>query len=192
MQAFLNDLVRQSLSAPRDAARAVLALRLGLETLVMLLALATIANTLLFFLALALSPPMAALPGLFANPALYALVMLAGILAFVVTMTRIGQRLGGKGQLADLLAVTVWLQILRVLAQAALLVAALVSPPIASLLTLAVTAFGLWLFVSFLQVAHGWDGPGNALITAGLSVLALAFGIAILLTLTGIAPPQPI
>ncbi len=192
MQAYLTDLVRLSVTAPQKAARQVIGLGLGLDALLTLLALTTIANTVLFFVSLLLAPPEGPLPALFANPLIYAAVMAAGVLAFTVLMVRIGARMGGTGTLRDLLAVTVWLQCLRVLAQVVLLAAMVISAPIAVLLTLVVSIFGLWLFISFLQAAHGFDTPVRALVTAGLAVLALSFGLALLLTLTGVAPPQPI
>lgn len=192
MQEFLTDLVRTSLTTPRVAARRVIALQLDLSTLLMLLVLVTVGNTLLFSLSLALVPPVADLPGLFANPLLYAAVMVAGVLGFTALLTRIGAGLGGTGRLPEVMAVSVWLQFLRLLAQLAIVAATLVLPPIAVILTLVVTVFGLWLFISFLQEAHGFQGPMKALVTAGLSVLGLSVGVALLLTLIGVSPPATI
>lgn len=192
MQAFLIELVRQSIMAPREAARRVIGMGLRIDVLMMLLALATVANTLIFFMSLAISPPMQGMPPMFANPLVYAGVMLTGALAFALALTRVGAILGGTGQITDVLAITVWLQWLRVLAQAVIFAVMIIAPPIALLLTMAVSVVGLWLFVSFLQAAHGFGNPVRALVTAGLSVLALSFALALLLALTGVAPPQPI
>ena len=192
MQAFLIELVRPSVTDPREAARRVIGMGLNVNVLLMLLVLATVINTLIFFLSLAVVPPTGGMPGLFSSPISYAGVMLAGALAFALALTRVGAMLGGQGSFGDVLAITVWLQWLRVLAQALIFVAMVIAPAVALVLTMAVSLVGLWLFVTFLQAAHGFAGPMRALVTAGLSILALSFALTVLLMMTGLTPPQPI
>lgn len=192
MQTFLADLIRESLTAPRAAARRIIGLGLSVQVWLVLFALTVVGNTLLVFLSLALTPPVPDLPVMFANPLVYASLIATGALAFVLLLTRIGAVMGGTGTITAVLAVTVWLQFLRVVAQAGIILVMIVSGALATILTLAVGVFGLWLFISFLQEAHRFDGPLRAVVTAGLAVLALSFGAALLLTLSGVSPPQPI
>lgn len=192
MNPFLSDMIRTSVTAPRVAARRVIDFGLSIQVLLMLFALTVVANSLLFFLSMALSPPEENLPVMFANPLVYASVMGTGALALVLVLTRIGAMMGGTGTITDVLAVTVWLQCLRVAAQAVIVLLMIVSGALATILTLAVSILGLWLFISFLQEAHRFSGPLRAVVTSGLAVLALSFGLALLLTLTGVSPPQPI
>ena len=112
--ALLN-LVVLTLSNPAEAARQLLALRLGTEVLWLAFSLAVILNALVqsassFVLPL-ISPDVQQL----AEPLSRTLfVSVAAIMISVVTFLLVGRFLGGTGTFNDFMTLLVWLQILQI------------------------------------------------------------------------------
>ena len=59
---------------------------------------------------------------------------------------------------------------------------------LAGVLTMGATAVGVWIAVNFIDEAHELNGLLRALAVLILGVLAMAFGLSILLTMVGITP----
>ena len=187
----LAALAVQTLRSPGDAARRIMGLDLERPVLWMALALTVVLGSLLFHLSslmFPVSPAGMPLPALITSPLLYALAMGGGVVLSAQVLTWAGRALGGQGQFQDMLALLVWLQALRVVAQAALLVLMVLVPPFAAMVTLAVALFSLWILVNFIDSAHGFDSLGRGVVTLVLAVLGLSLALSMLLAMFGGLP----
>jgi hypothetical protein len=83
------------------------------------------------------------------------------------------------------LAIVVWFQILRALAQVAVLVVSLALPPVGALFSLVVAVWGLWIFLNFLATALNLKSAWHSIAVLLLSFIGLVVGLGILLGLIG-------
>ena len=138
MNAELVPLAQTSLRAPREAAERIAALRLPRDVLWTALALVAVLNTFLVLLAISTSAPTFELPGYFDRPLALYLLITGMTVIYVHTVYWAGLMLGGKGSLNDVLAVVIWFQVLRAVAQVAVVVLSFAVPVLGLLLSLAV------------------------------------------------------
>lgn len=171
--------------SPGDAARVVLALQPGRDALWAALVLAAALNALLFSLSNMLLPAPPVLPLVMYQPLVYFAVVLLGLVAFVQLVVWTGRLLGGQGDFASMLTLVVWLQMLRVLVQAAALVLMLTMPLLSLVLVMAASLIGLYILLHFISLAHGLNSLGRAAGALVLAMLALAFAASILIALVG-------
>ncbi|MCM2562220.1 YIP1 family protein [Lutimaribacter sp. EGI FJ00015] len=183
----LKDLAVQTLTAPREAAEYLLGLNIARNTLWMALVLATVLNALLFSLSNYLFPTPMPMQGLFDNPLLYALAQGGGLAITVFVLTWVGNMMGGKGQLGDVLIALVWLQFMRVLAQALVIVLGVAIPMLGGLVSLAVLGLSVWILLNFINVAHQFDSLGKSFLVLFLAAMGVSFGISIILMLIGVS-----
>ena len=184
----LNDLpalAMDTLRDPRATAERLIALDLGLPTLWTALALGAVLNTMLFSVNMMMFPTTFPLPGLFSNPILYAMGMAGGMVITMHLLTWVGGMMGGQGRLADVTVVLVWLQYMRLAAQAVLLVMTMLVPALALMATLVVAFYSLWLLLNFLDVAHRLGSLGKSALVLVFSVLGITIGLSILIALIG-------
>lgn len=174
-----RDLVKTSIIDPALAARTLLAARLPQNALWIGLSLVAVMNTLVFVLTNTLVPGPSPLPGAFDTPIVYLVIVFGGLTATVYALFIAGRFLGGKGSFADVMAIVVWMQALRLLVQIAALVLLLIMPLLSALLIFAAALYGLFIMLHFVNQAHQLDSLGRA---AGV-IIASAFGIAVGLTL---------
>lgn len=184
-KAIWGEMIVMSVRDPAEVARRLIAMQLPREVLWTGLALAAVANTLLFSLSGLLMPnPNVALP-LFQSPFRY-LVMVAAVLVLtVVVFYWTGRLLGGRGSLQDVLVTVLWLQVLRVLVQAVALVLALTIPVLAMLGVLAASVLGIYIMLHFLDQAHRLNSLARAGGVLIASVLLMAVALSVLLALFG-------
>ncbi|MDM7970210.1 MAG: YIP1 family protein [Paracoccaceae bacterium] len=175
-----------TLRDPRATAERLIAMDLGLPTLWTALALGAVLNALMFSVNLMLFPTTLPLPGLFSNPVLYAVAMAGGMVITMHLLTWVGGMMGGQGRLADVTVVMVWLQYLRLAAQAVLLVLTMLMPALALMATLVVAAYSLWLLVNFLDVAHRLGSLGKSVLVLVFSVVGVTIGLSFLMMLIGV------
>lgn len=184
-KAIWGDMIVMSVRDPAELARRLIAMQLPREVLWTGLALAAVANTLLFSLSGMLMPGPAGVMPLFGSPFTY-LVMVSGALILTVLMIYwAGRILGGTGRLEDVLVTVLWLQVLRVLVQAATLLLSLAIPLLAMLLVLGASLLGIYITLHFIDQAHRLNSlpkAGGALI---LSILMMAVALSVLLALFG-------
>ena len=184
----LATLAAHTLRSPGDAARRILALDLDRPVMWMALALTVVLGSLLFQLSSLLFPVPPTgfpIPALISSPIFYALAMAGGVILTALVLTWAGRALGGQGRFDDMLALLVWLQALRLAAQAILLVLMILVPPFAALATLAVALLSLWIMVSFIDAAHGFGSLGRGAMTLVLAVLGLSLVLSMLLAMFG-------
>lgn len=183
--AALWQLALDTIRDPRDAARRILSMDLPASALWTALALAVVLNAGLFGLSNELSPPPADVPVGAVSPVPFALFLLAGVAATVFALFHVGRILGGEARFHGILALLVWLQFLRVLVQAALLVLVPLVPFLAALVVIGAAVIGFWILLNFIDVAEGYESLFKSLGVLVLSVLAMAFGLSLLLALFG-------
>ena len=182
----LPTLAMDTLRDPRATAERLIAMDLGLPTLWTALALGAVLNALMFSVNLMLFPTTFPLPGLFSNPVLYAVAMAGGMVITMHLLTWVGGMMGGQGRLADVTVVMVWLQYLRLAAQAVLLVLTMLMPALALMATLVVAAYSSWLLVNFLVVAHRLGSLGKSVLVLVFSVVGVTIGLSFLMMLIGV------
>jgi hypothetical protein len=176
----LAQMVRDTLRDPRAMARALMAQRLPPQAAwlgaAVIAALSAILAHLTFGILAARQGQPAPLPA----PVMTAAFQYAVLVATVVGVHQIGRRFGGRGEFGDALLLIVWLQFILVCVQGAQLVALIIVPPLADILSIAGLVVFLWLLTAFVAELHGFASMGR--VFAGIigSLFGAAFVLAIL------------
>lgn len=183
------ELAKTTLREPRAAARQIMAMEIGRDVVwTALLALAAI-NAIVLHLTLASAPAgmQAQLPAYTANP-LTIFLLLAGMMVLYFHMLYwSGLSVGGKGQLYDLVALLVWLQVLRTVVQLFTLGLTFALPALAGIVSLVAAVWALWILICFVSEALNLPGIGNALMALVVSLIGVILGMGTLLALVGAA-----
>lgn len=182
----LAALAMDTLRDPRGTGERLIALNLGLPVLWTALALASVLSALLFSINMAIFPAAFPMPGLFFNPILYAVVLAGGMVISMHLLTWMGTMLGGRGSLAQVTVLLVWLQYLRLAAQVGLLALTMIMPPLGMMATIVVAFYSLWLLLNFLDVAHGFGSIAKALVLLLMTAVGIVVGLSFLLALIGV------
>lgn len=181
---YLSGLALETIQSPRAAAQKIMNLNLGRDVLWTGLGLVAALNAMIYSVSL-LFADTTLLPPLFANPILFFLIVTGVLVITIHAFHWTGQMLGGQGDLADLLALLVWLQALRAVAQAIVLLLMLLAPVLGQLFSLVVGVLGLWITVNFISEAQGKPGLGHGIAVLVLSAVGIVFGLMILVALIG-------
>ncbi len=185
-----RQLLIDSVTRPRVAARRILDLRLPVTELIEAAVLVSVSGVVLGYLALLLSP--GALDVVSAsvihNPLLGAGAQLVVMAVAVLLTVRIGRLFGGKGDTYGALALVVWLNAVMVIVQAAQLLALALLPPLATILAVATILWALWAYANFVAELHGFQNPFIVLGAVILTVIVLFFGTAMIFAIFGITP----
>ncbi|MEI4231489.1 YIP1 family protein [Roseovarius sp. D22-M7] len=182
-------LLRQTLFQPHDAARVLIGMRLQTDILWTGLALLAILNAIVYTMSAQLGPSGdasgALMPAAFQAPILFAILLFGALALTVIALYYVGQGLGGEAAFADILVLLTWLQVLRLLVQAAVLVLALGVPALAAIAVIVAAVWGVWILVSFIDAAHRFESRFKAAGVVVLSFVAMAIGLSTLLSLVG-------
>ena len=182
----LRALAIETVQSPRTAARKIMGLHLSREVLWTGLVLAGAVNTIIYSTSL-LMTDISMLPALFRNPLMF-FVLITGLLALTVhAFYWTGRALGGRGDLGELLALLVWLQGLRAVAQAVMVVLLPISPVLGQLFSLVVGILGLWITVNFVAEALRLPSLFHALGVLLVAAVGMVLGLVILAGLIGIS-----
>ncbi|AVO39222.1 YIP1 family protein [Pukyongiella litopenaei] len=183
--AVLRNLIVETLRDPARTARYLMSLRIAPEALWTGLGLVAVLNTLLFSLSDMLVPGPAPLPGVFASPIVYFLLVAAALVLTVYALFWTGRLFGGTGGVDQILVLIVWLQSLRLLVQVITLVLALTIPALSLLVVLFAAVAGLYITLHFVNEAHRL---GSLFRSSGVLVataLAIVLGLSLVLSLIG-------
>ena len=188
---FYRQLILQTLTDPRAAARRVMSFGISYRDAMLATALvAALAMMLAALGRLATGPgPNPVANALTSQPiiaALYYFAMTAGLAA---AATVIGGWFGGTGRHAQALGLFAWFQAMTVLIQAAQLILLLALPPLAMFLSLLALGWMFWALGHFLCALHGFRSVLKVLLASFISLLGLLLILAIVLSLTGITLP---
>lgn len=176
-------LVGLSVTNPPAAAQRVIGADLSRNTLWMGLLLISVLQTLLF----STLPDQFRLPEqmqpIVNNPILMAMVIAGGISIIAFVLNWSGTLIGGAGNLSPVLAVMAWMQFLRLLGTLISIVLGVFLPTLGALASLAFGVFGIYIFVSFIDVALGFNSRLKSLFLIVFSFLAVSFGTSFVLAL---------
>lgn len=181
----LKALALETIQSPRTAAQKIIALNLSRDVLWSGLVLVACLNSIIYSFSLFLGDA-SMLPALFRNPLMFFFLVTGVLVLTVYAFYWTGRALGGQGDLGELLALIVWLQGLRAIAQAVMFVLLLVSPVIGQLFSLAVGVLGLWITVNFITEALRLPGLMHGVGVLVLSAVGIVFGLIILAGLIGL------
>jgi len=182
---YWRQMVIMSITKPAEAARALMAMQIPSQALWTGLALVAVLNTALFTLSNLLMPGPSPLPAIFNSPILYLAIVMGGLTLTIYGLFFVGRLFGGKGSVADIMVLIVWMQALRVLAQAATLVLVMTVPFLAMIVVFAAALVGVYMLVHFVDQAHRFGSVGRAALVLIASVLAIVVGLSLIVTLIG-------
>ncbi len=183
-----RDLAIETFISPRAAARRVIALDLPPRTLVeaglAVIAIAMVMGFAAVWVAGGAPDPVTA--AVLASPLLGAAAQVVVMTAAALLTWRVGRMLGGRGGFWAAVAVVVWLNAATLLIQAAQLVALVVAPPLAGLISIATLVWLLWAYANFAAELHGFDSPIIVLGVTVMTVIVLVFAATLFAALLGI------
>ena len=189
---LLSDLFVQTLFSPRAAADRIMALWLPRNWLWMALALMSVLNGIVYSLSLHMGADpdpqtVQMIPPAFQSPALFTLFLFGALVITVLALTWVGRSLGGAGQVPQVLALIVWLQVLRLGVQLALVVLMFALPLGGLALVMVASVWGLIILVVFIDRAHGFNNIFKSIAVLALAVLAMVVGLSAILSVLGAA-----
>lgn len=184
-------LVRDTIASPQEGASTVLSLAPPRQALWLMFALIIV---LTLFLGetvslIAVPPEDGPLTGPFArSPLILGLMQSAFLFIMVHAITHIGRSFGGTGSFDEALLLVIWLQFIFICVQVVQLVALLLMPPVAQIITVLGIGLFLWLLVNFIAVVHGFTSLGSVFVMTIVSTVAILFLLSLALTILGLNP----
>ena len=116
-------------------------------------------------------------PGLVMGPLPVAIMIFVMTLVSALASSRIGHMFGGQGEFNALLIVMSWLQWMQFVFQMLSTLLSFISIALSGLVSLVIFVLTLWMFVSMVDRAHGFDSALKSIVTivlgstvAGVSV----------------------
>jgi hypothetical protein len=181
----IKELAIETIRTPRLAAERILSLSLRPEVVWTALALVAVLNALLFSASITLLETRDGFVSGINLPFLYLALMVAAMVIGSMVLVWIGQVLGGRAKLMQLLPLVIWLQALRAAAQLGIIVLIFIVPGLADMLSLVIGLYGLWILANFIDVAQGWKSLGKSIISMLIAGFGFAFGLSLFLLLIG-------
>lgn len=184
---LISDLLRQTFARPRDAARRVIAMGEAVEsgTLWLVLVVVAILAALLSHTMLLLFAG-AAENAMMGGPMVTALVQCGVMAAIVWAAVGVGRRFGGHGGVHGALAVTIWLEVVAMAMQLLQVVALLLLPPLADIVSLMGLGLFFVLLSIFLAELHGFRSAPMVFLGIIGTIFAAALILSIVLALLGV------
>ena len=170
-QTFLDSFFR-----PRDAAANLLALNIPLDVWLPAAGLASAIGAI--FGVLLLAALRSAFPGELptdggSSPLVSALLQFASIYIFAGLAYSIGRTLGGRGSFGDAVAISVWMALVQLVLEVAVIVAFAVLLPLAPIVLLVVAGWSMYILAAFIAVLHGFENLGKVILCLVGILLAL-------------------
>ena len=195
MMAALPDprrLAVQTLTDPAAVARTLIALKLPRAVLWQALLLVAVLQAAIYAVSLLFIHGPQPLDWLFGSPLQFLGIGLLAIVLFIHGIHLFGKMFGGKGSLEDVLVVMVWIQALRMAAQAVALPLSVTIPILALLLMVAALFIGFYITLHFIDQALRLNSLLIAFFVFLCASLVLVIGLAVFIPLTGGPPTGPI
>jgi len=193
-RALFIDLFRQTLTEPRAAGARVIAMGWPPQILWLTLGLIAVAMSLAVSGILKAAPlpegemgEMLRLNPAYRAPLLFALMQWGQAVISVFVLTWIGRAFGGEARVEDMLAVTIWLQLVAIVLGIGVVVITVLLPPIGAFALLAFVAWSIFIMLAMIDAAHRFDNFAKALGVFVVAIVALAVGSAMLAALIGAA-----
>lgn len=183
-----KELFIDTIKAPKEAARQILALKLDGPTIWQGLALATILNAVAFVLTILAFPPAAPPMAQAISPITLAVLFFVSMSVGTLSLYWGGKFIGGVASFNDLLALVTWLQYMRLAVQLGGFILMIAAPGVALLATSLALLYGVWILLSFVNEAQGFDSFGKAMANLLIGFIGLVFILSLILTFLGFGP----
>lgn len=187
MSGFMN-LAVQTVTRPRDAAAFLVSLHLSREALLTAFALVVVLNTLFFGLTQLVVPAGNILVPAMQDPVMFGISLALTLVALVLAITASGRAFDGAARVETVAVLVIWLQGLRAALQVIVLLLAPVSLFVSGLIVTASTIIGLWIFVHFIDVAHGLGSLLKASVVLLIAVVGMLLALTMIFSLLGVSP----
>lgn len=112
------------------------------------------------------------------------LVLVSGAFATVW----VGRRAGGHGDLDGAILLIAWMQFVLLLLQMVQIIFVVFAPGTIGLMNVVALAVAFWLLTNFIAELHGFQSLAKVLMAIIATMFAMAFALALLMSLLGIAP----
>ena len=183
MNLSLKSLFIETITAPRDVARQIIALGIPRRTSIMCVIFTICITVILFFLDLNSSTNSIILPLLMHHPLVLASVMIFGTIWSAFVIGFFGKILGGNDNIDNILVLLAWGQAVQVGFQVMATFIALLSIQIAALFQLIVFFIYIWIFISFIDVALKLENLFKAFFVAFSGLIAAFISVSMVLSL---------
>ncbi len=185
-------LARDTVANPREGATTVLSFAPARQALWLMFALVVVTSMIMGEIVGLLTdmPADGAMTGPFAQSPMTLGLIQAGFLFLMIhAIHHIGRFFGGTGSLEEAALLVIWLQFIFVCIQVVQVLAILVLPPLAGLITLVAIGLFFWLLVNFIAVLHGFASLGLVFVVTLLSAFGLLIALGMVLSALGLAVP---
>lgn len=193
----LNSLILLTLRRPALAAEAILQADLPIGTRWLLAVLVAVLAAMLAWGVGAMVPTPTdgteSVYGWIADaPMVLAAMQLGAVILTAALMAGVGGLMGGNGRFEDALILTVWIEAVLMLVQAAQLVLLVVLPGLAALLSMIAVVLFFVLLVQFTKVLHGLRNGWGVLFAMIAAMFALGFVLSFIAAAFGLFPEVPV
>lgn len=192
---FWPQLALDTLRDPKAAATQIIGWNLERPTLYMALVAVAAVNALLASAPVVLAPggvdeaARMALPilALLEKPLMFFALVVGTLVIMIQGLFWAGRAMGGQGEMTDMMALIIWLQALRAVAQVVILLLGLAIPLLGGLAALGLQLVAFWLFLHFISAAMRFDSLFRALGLLVAVAAGLFLGLMLILTLLGVS-----
>ncbi|MEL6521964.1 MAG: YIP1 family protein [Pseudomonadota bacterium] len=203
----IPELVRQSFTNARGAARQVIDLQLPLGVLVQAMVVVVIANVMLeqligFGSGGLPEPPedtdMSTRVGyqlvvtFFNNPLYWAAVQGAFLAMSVFAIHFVGRALDGRGQLEDAMSVMIWFQVLLIMMQVLQFLTSVIMEPLTVFVGFATLILFFYWLTQFIMEVHGFQSAAAVLTMIIVTAIGMLIVLSLILALLGVTIIGPL
>ena len=182
-----TNLLKLSLLDPKQAGQSILSYDLSYESICSIFAAAICASTSMMFAIDLLYETDG--PSLTKVSTPWVFALLVGVMTLVVcgAISWTGQRFSGQGHFKSILTIVAWLQVVQMFMQMASFLVMVILTPLIGVVQFGIFLWSLWIFVAFIDAAHGYNNMVKAslvaLLGSGLGSIAMIAMIAFISTL---------
>lgn len=184
---FVFQLIVQSFTQPRQVAEYLIRRQLSRANLWLIFGLVTVLSALVLSAVAAVTPTPPDVQSLTLSPWVAAIFVGAVMLILVFSLFYVGRWIGGTGSLDDTILMISWHQGITVAFQVAQLVLVLLSPSLGAFANLIGIIFLFYVLLQFIDVLHGFASLAKSFGAFALAMVAMMFGLAILMSVLGIS-----
>ena len=176
----LTNLLKLSLTDPKQAGQAILSYDLSYDAICSIFAAAICASTaMLFAVDLVYETEGPSLTNV-STPWVFA--PLVGIMTLVVcgAISWTGQRFSGRGDFKSVFTIVAWLQVVQMIMQITSFLVMVLFAPLIGIVQFVIFLWSLWIFVAFIDAAHGFDNMIKSSLVALLGCSLGSIGMLIM------------
>ncbi|MDG4648897.1 Yip1 family protein [Roseibacterium sp. SDUM158017] len=185
-------LARDTVANPREGATTVLSFAPQRQALWLMFALVVVTSMMMGEIVALLTtmPADGPMTGPFVQSPLALGLVQAGFLFLMIhAIHHIGRFFGGTGSLEEAALLVIWLQFIFICVQVVQIVAIVIVPPVAGLVTILAIGLFFWLLVNFIAVLHGFTSLGLVFVVTLLAGFGLLVFLSMVLASLGVAVP---